>query len=122
MKLCLECKKELNGRSDKKFCNPYCKSSYHYKNNKDNENTFYEEVLGQLRLNRSILKKYNKAGKAIVRKSELIDAGFNPNRFTHYWKNKKGDVYLFCFEFGYLEKQENLKTKYVLVNWQDYMA
>lgn len=122
MSVCLECNKKLKGRRDKKFCTPYCKSSYHYKNNRDNENTFYESVLGQLRLNRSILKKYNKAGKAIVRKDELIKIGFNPNRFTHYWKNKNGDVYLFCFEFGFLERKENGKKKYILVKWQKYMG
>jgi hypothetical protein len=31
--------------------------------------------------------------------------------FTHYWKNQKGDVYLFCYEFGFLEKYENEKSK-----------
>jgi hypothetical protein len=47
--------------------------------------------------------------------------GFNPKYFTHYWKNKKGNVYLFCYEFGFLETQEQNKKKYVLVQWQDYM-
>ena len=121
MSNCLECNSVLEGRQGKKFCNSYCKSSFHYKNNRDNENTFYENVLKQLRLNRKLLKKYNKAGKSIVRKNELLNAGFNPNRFTHYWKNNKGEVYLFCFEFGFLEKKEGAKQKYVLVKWQDYM-
>ena len=73
-------------------------------------------------MNRKLLKQYNKAGKSIVRKEELLKVGFNPNRFTHYWKNKKGDVYLFCFEFGFLEKKEGSKQKYVLIKWQDYMS
>ena len=122
MKLCLECKKELKGRKGKKYCNEYCKSAYHYKMTKDNESTFYETVLSQLRLNRKLLKQYNKAGKAIIRKDELLEEGFNPNRFTHYWKNNKGDVYLFCFEYGFLEKKEGNKQKYVLIKWQDYMS
>ena len=122
MKLCLDCNKELIGRSDKKFCTPYCKSTFYYKKNKANENSFYTDVLNQLRLNRKLLKLYNKAGKSIIRKEELLKEGFDPNRFTHYWKNKKGDVYLFCFEFGFLEKKEGNKQKYVLVKWQDYMS
>lgn len=122
MKLCLDCKKELKGRSDKKFCTPYCKSSYFYKRTKENENSFYKQVLNQLRLNRKLLKYYNKSGKATIRKEKLLAEGFDPSKFTHYWKNKQGDVYLFCFEFGFLEKKEGSKQKYVLVEWQDYMS
>lgn len=122
MGLCLDCKTELIGRQGKKFCNQYCKSAYHYKNNKETENTFYEDILKQLRLNRKLLKNFNKAGKAIIRKEELLKEGFDPSKFTHYWKNKKGDVYLFCFEFGFLEKKEGHKQKYVLIKWQDYMS
>jgi hypothetical protein len=61
----------------------------------------------QLKLNRRLLKNFNKAGKAVIRKEELLLEGFIPNHFTQYWKNKKGDVYLFCYEFGFLEKKEN---------------
>ena len=75
----------------------------------------------QLKLNRRLLHHYNRAGKAVIRKTELLKVGFNPKYFTHYSKNRKGDVYLFCYEFGFLEKQENGKPKYVLVQWQDYM-
>jgi hypothetical protein len=122
MNICLDCKKELIGRSDKKFCSVYCKSSYYYQKKKDNANSVYTEILKQLQLNRKLLKQYNKAGKAIVRKEELIKVGFSPNRFTHYWKNKKGEVYLFCFEYGFLEKKEGNKQKYVLIKWQYYMS
>ena len=30
MNVCLNCKKELEGRSDKKYCDGYCKSNYNY--------------------------------------------------------------------------------------------
>jgi hypothetical protein len=72
-------------------------------------------------LNRRILKNFNKAGKATVRKEVLIEQGFNPKHFTHYWKNKKGDIYLFCYEFGFLERVESNKSKFILVQWQEYM-
>ena len=122
MNLCLDCKKELAGRSDKKFCTPYCKSTFYYKKNKANENSFYTDVLNQLRLNRKLLKLYNKAGKSIIRKEDLLKEGFDPNRFTHYWKNKKGDVYLFVYEYGFLTRKENNVEKFVLVIWQEYMS
>ena len=75
----------------------------------------------QLKMNRRILKNFNKAGKAVVRSKILIDLGFNPKYFTHYWKNHKGDVYLFVYEFGFLSRLENGTKKYILIKWQDYM-
>lgn len=119
-KFCLACSGEIKGRADKKFCDSYCKSSYHYKKNRQNE-SFYLEVHRQLKKNRSILKTFNKAGKAIVKAQILIDKGFDPKFFTHYWKNSQGDVYLFVYEFGFLSRTENGKKKYILVTWQPYM-
>ncbi|OEK06020.1 hypothetical protein A8C32_19525 [Flavivirga aquatica] len=118
---CLACEKELKGRSDKKFCDLYCKSSFHYKKSLEEAPRFYNKVNNQLKLNRRILKSYNKAGKATVRAETILDLGFNPNFFTHYWKNKKGDIYLFVYEYGFLKKRENNKEKYVLIKWQEYM-
>jgi hypothetical protein len=46
-----------------------------------------------------LLKNYNKAGMSVVRKEALLEEGFNPKYFTHYWKNQKGDVYLFRIWF-----------------------
>jgi hypothetical protein len=121
MRKCIECGDKIEGRIDKIFCTPYCKSNHHYKRNIEKEKGLYVAIDRQLKLNRRLLQHFNRAGKAIVRKEELLKAGFNPKYFTHYWKNQKGDVYLFCYEFGFLEKKENSKTKYVLVQWQDYM-
>lgn len=82
---------------------------------------FYYRVDKQLKVNRRLLKAFNKSGKSTVRAEVLREQGFNPNFFTHYWKNNKGEVYLFVFEFGFLKRDENGKEKYVLVTWQDYM-
>ncbi|MCF1423242.1 hypothetical protein [Mangrovimonas futianensis] len=118
---CMSCGKELTGRIDKRFCDLHCKSSYHYRRSLEEEPRFYNKVDNQLKQNRRILKSYNKAGKATVRSSTLKDKGFDPHFFTHYWKNTKGDVYLFVYEYGFLKKMENQIEKYVLVQWQDYM-
>jgi len=119
---CLECDKLLDGRADKRYCDPYCKSAYHYKKSKSETPKFYIKVHQQLKLNRKILKNYNKAGKATVRAKTLNDSGFNPNFFTHYWKNTKGDVYFFVYEYGFLKKNERNIKKYILIKWQDYMS
>lgn len=121
MKNCLNCNESIVGRSDKIFCDAYCKSSFHYKNKKGAEISLFESIDKQLKTNRRLLKSFNKAGKAVVRKEELLSEGFNPKYFTHFWKNTKGDVYLFCFEFGFLARNEKGKAKYLLVKWQDYM-
>ena len=120
-KLCLYCEKALIGRSDKKYCDFHCKSSYQYQQNKLNESNFYKKVDKQLKKNRKVLKFFNKSGKTTIRSEVLNEKDFNPNFFTHYWKNSKGDVYLFVYEYGFLRKKENNKEKYVIVTWQDYM-
>ena len=120
-KYCLACNLELEGRIDKKFCDSYCKSAWHYKQSRDGTAGFYSKVDRQLKTNRRILKIFNKAGKAIVRAQMLLELGFNPKFFTHYWKNKNGDVYLFVYEFGFLTRTQNGKKKFILVTWQPYM-
>ena len=118
---CLDCSKEVVGRSDKIFCDKQCRSSYHYKNNRVNKISLFQQIDLQLKLNRKLLKHFNQAGKAEIRKDKLIGAGFNPRYFTHYWKNQSGDVYLFCYEYGFLAKTKHKTDKYLLVIWQDYM-
>jgi len=118
---CLSCNKYLEGRSDKKFCDVHCKSSYQYQQSKQNPSNFYNRVDNQLKLNRKLLKNYNKSGKSTIRAKTLLDNGFNPKFFTHYWKNKKGEVYLFVYEFGFIKRRERNIEKYVLIQWQDYM-
>ena len=75
-----------------------------------------------MKTNRKILKKYNQSGYTTLRKSELTQKGFNPKFFTHYWKNTKGQVYWFCYDFGFLAIEKEGKQKYLIVQWQDYMS
>ncbi|TCK66921.1 hypothetical protein DFQ05_2207 [Winogradskyella wandonensis] len=121
VKNCLYCNKKLIGRTDKKYCDPQCKSSHQYQREKQKPKRFYNKVDNQLRLNRKLLKEYNRAGKATVRSGILIKEGFNSKFFTHYWKNQKGDVYFFVYEYGFLKRKESGIEKYVLIQWQDYM-
>ena len=119
--VCLHCSEQIEGRIDKLFCTPYCKSAHHYQKKKFAGKTMFKTIDDTLKRNRKLLAHYNTAGKAVIRKDELLKAGFNPKFFTHYWKNSSGDIYLFCYEYGFLERKENSKSKYVLVQWQDYM-
>lgn len=118
---CLNCQEILVGRVGKKYCDSYCKSNYFYEQNKMKKHSFFKTVDVQLKKNRRLLKEFNKSGKSTIREEKLLEAGFNPNFFTHYWKNKKGDVYLFCYEYGFNKRTENNRVKFVLVEWQSYM-
>ncbi|WP_299903021.1 hypothetical protein [uncultured Aquimarina sp.] len=118
---CSYCNEKLEGRVGKKFCSSYCRSAFYYQRTKEKEDTLFKKIDVQLKTNRKILKNYNRAGMAKIRKEKLIREGFDPNYFTHYWKNKKGQVYLFCYEFGFMELQEKDHKKYLLVVWQEYM-
>lgn len=117
---CLVCKEKLIGREGKKYCSPKCKSAHQYEKRKEEE-TFFFKVDRQLKINRKILKKYNQSGFSTIRREILYSEGFNPKFFTHYWKNQKGQVYLFCYDFGFLKIEKDAKKKYLIVQWQDYM-
>ena len=121
-RICVYCKEELKGRSDKKFCDAQCKSAYQYQQTKQQPQRFFNKVDNQLRCNRKILKDYNKGGKVTVREAMLLSEGFDPNFFTHFWKNQKGEIYLFVYEYGFRKIKENRNNKYVLVLWQEYMS
>ncbi len=119
MAKCIDCNEVLKGRIDQKFCNDYCRASYHYKRNKEKKSGLFKTIDSQLKLNRRILKRYNLAGQAQLKKEVLINEGFDLNYFTHYWKAKNGNVYLFCYEYGYRDLKDN--EKLMLITWQDYM-
>ncbi|MEZ7495856.1 hypothetical protein QO206_10175 [Leeuwenhoekiella aequorea] len=120
MKMCPVCESPIKGRSDKKFCSTKCKSINQYEIRQEKE-IFYMEVDRQLKTNRKLLKTYNYQGFTTVQKAALLNDGFNPNFFTHYWKNSKGDVYLFVYDYGFLDLKKSGKDKYLIVQWQEYM-
>lgn len=81
----------------------------------------YLHVDKKLKTNRKILKKYNRVGMTTLRTEVLLKQGFDPNFFTHYWKNKNGDVYLFVYDYGFLKIKSQQKEKYLIIQWQNYM-
>ena len=117
---CPTCGLPLKGRQDKKYCSAKCRNVAYYEKRLQAE-AFYFQVDRQLKINRKLLKRYNREGYTTLRKEKLITEGFNPRFFTHYWKNQKGQVYLFCYEYGFLEIVQQDKKKYLLVQWQRYM-
>lgn len=116
-KICLNCREEITGRVDKKFCSDYCRNNYNNLLNSD-ANKYVRNVNYILRKNRRILSKLNPDGKISVHKNKITDKGFNFNFFTNTYTTKTGKTYFFCYEQGYLELENDY---YMLVKKMDYV-
>lgn len=108
---CLECGEKVRGRSDKKFCSDYCRNAYNNRLNKDSKNLM-RNVHNYLRKNYRVLDELNPTGKTTVDKAQLLKAGFDFTYHTSIYTTKKGTVYYFVYDQGYLPIDNN---KYVLV-------
>jgi hypothetical protein len=116
---CLKCGKSIVGRSDKKFCDAYCRNSYN-NNGKSLEELNIKRINSTVRKNRRILKSLSPRGKAIVRKEVLVNLGYNFNYFSSIFKSKNSTYYL-CYDYGFRALQDNAKPKVQIIQWQDYM-
>ena len=103
VRTCLACGEPLKGRADKKFCDDYCRNAYHNRLNSD-DNNYVRNVNNILRRNRRILEEIIPHGQETAKasKAKLHEKGFQLKYFTNTYTNKKGTVYYFCYEFGYL--------------------
>lgn len=105
-KQCLDCGELVRGRSDKKFCNDQCRTNYNNKIKTDLP-PLIKRINHILKQNRSILEKLNPDGKAKILKAKLVQKGFNFTYHTHTFENQKGQVYFFCYEYGYLSLEQD---------------
>jgi hypothetical protein len=120
MKFCLACNKELIGRTDKKFCDAQCRSTYHNKNRPIHEITI-QRTNSSLRKNRTLLAHFSPSGKTTVKKEILLKSGYRFDVFTHMFTFKTG-TYYFCYDYGYLPvKDDKGVEKMLIVQKQDYM-
>ena len=102
------CSKTLKGRSDKKFCDDYCRAAF---NNelKSVANNFIRNVNNALGKNRRILEGFLPGGaqKAKVNREKLLQKGYQLKYHTHSYNNKNGQTYYYCYEYGYLPLENN---------------
>lgn len=102
-KTCLSCGKTIRGRSDKKFCDDYCRNNY---NNqlKAQSNNYMRNINHALGKNRRILESLLPDIEEMSRATRQILArqGFSFKYITHTYTNKKGNTYFFCYDYGYL--------------------
>lgn len=112
-RLCPECGEKIVGRIDKIFCSDQCRNTYNNKLNSDANNSV-RNINNTLRKNRRILEGLNvQLDKTMVSKDTLLSQGFNFTYHTHTYTTKRGDIYRFCYEHGYLFLED--KNLYLLV-------
>lgn len=114
---CLLCGTAITGRTDKKFCGDYCRNQYNYEQNRQNTNLI-RKINGRLKRNYTIMADFNTHGKARIRKTDMIDRGFNFNYFTNEYVTRSGRKYRFVYSQGYLVDDDEWVT---LVMKQDYV-
>ena len=102
-KKCLACGKQVFGRSDKKYCNDYCRNNY---NNglKGDYAKLIRNINNALRKNHYILQSLLPANEETSKttREKMSNLGFRFQYMTHQYQNKKGNTYFFCYDHGYL--------------------
>lgn len=109
VRYCVECNEEISGRTDKRFCCDQCRNTYNNRQNRD-ANNFCRNINRILRNNRKILESFAENKKFKTSREKLINAGFNFDYLTNIYKTKKGSVYFFCYDYGYIENENNVFT------------
>lgn len=101
MRLCMYCQRQVNGRSDKKYCCDACRYAARNKRKKQS-NSRKIQVFDRLQKNERVLKNLFEIGIKSVSKIQLKKAGFDFRFYTSTLQNKSG-CYIFIFEMGYRE-------------------
>lgn len=102
-RFCLYCQESISGRIDKKFCSDQCRNAFNNEKNANAEN-LVRRINGILRKNRKLLESLSgQINKKIVPLPSFVQGGFNFNYYTSSYTTKRGHVYFFCYEYGYLK-------------------
>lgn len=111
-KICQQCNKEMQGRSDKKFCSVQCKNDF---NQAIKVATFsaVQKIDGILHKNHQILATVlgNRVSTNIPR-LELDAMGFNFNYFTNTYTNTRGKQYHYIYDYSWMEFSTQVVTIY----------
>ena len=100
---CKECGQKLSGRKDQKFCSDYCRNTFNNQQNAITTNLI-RNINHALKRNRHILAGLIPEGEKLAKttREKLIREGFNFRYFTHVYQTQKGNLYHYCYDFGYL--------------------
>lgn len=113
---CQECGEPVHGRVDKKFCSDMCRNSFNNRLNSDSNN-HVRNINNILRKNRRVLEEFmQNADTAKTTRNKLQEKGFNFTYHTSIYTTKKGAMYVFCYDLGYLPLENDY---YFLVKRRD---
>lgn len=98
-KRCFTCGEPVRGRSDKKFCSDFCRSTHHNRIYAQEERKL-RYVNGILRQNRRLLIACREEKKSLNRQDMLI-RGFKPEYCTGYIKQTNGLQRYLCYDLVY---------------------
>jgi len=109
-KQCLQCQKELHGRSDKKFCSTLCRNNHNYKLRKTTKDAVkdIDYILHRNRIILQALMGEKGRSKMMVDRLQLDQMGFNFNYITGFYKNSHNKLYHHVYDYAWMEfsKQE----------------
>jgi len=105
-KKCPECDEEIRGRADKRFCSDYCRNVANNKLNRDS-NALMRNINNRLRKNWRVLNELNPKDKTKTTRNKLLANGFDFTLFTSIYTTKKGTVYYFVYDQGYLPMDDD---------------
>lgn len=100
MEYCEDCGSRLSGRTDKRFCDDHCRNHY---NNARNQliRKRWNSVNSRLRRNALLLEQFYTAGINPLPCAMLSAAGFRFSYLTSCRKDKAGNYYYCCYDYGY---------------------
>ncbi|MCE2686311.1 MAG: hypothetical protein LW839_05650 [Cryomorphaceae bacterium] len=104
---CKECGMPLKGRRDQKYCADQCRNQFNNRN-------YAKKLAPQRQINRILLQNQQILAKFyLIEKRRKILApdlkakGYHFDFHTHHKQAKNGQLYFFCYDFGYLRLSDN---------------
>lgn len=110
---CLQCSKPIMGRSDKKYCNQYCRNDYNNLLQKNKSADCIKHINEIMFQNRNILIDLNKKRIFNIKEDNLISMGFNFHFHTHSIK-RRSIVIKYCYDIGYVKKSSCISIHNIL--------
>lgn len=105
---CRACDKPIRGRTDKKYCDDYCRNNF---NNRERAKTNQAVRAINLALakNRRIMEGLILEGEEMVTttRERLLQKGFVFEYTTHTHTGKSGSRYCFCYDHAYLPLEKD---------------
>jgi hypothetical protein len=99
-KNCLFCHDRIQGRTDKKFCNDYCRSAFNNQHAVSKLSSI-RSITHILVKNRKVLEKWANKKRNPVKLQDVLSDGLNLTYCTQTVLQPVGNPHCFCYDYGY---------------------